>query len=114
VTGGLAWLTVAGSAGAVLVVVLAAFAVGTALSLLVTAGHGQPARRALLATVISPLVMTYLLVWGSGKRLTERRMVASRPGTPGTRPGPAGSSRGRRAAGSPGRRQAPGSVRLAG
>lgn len=33
-----------------------------------------------LVTVISPLVMTYLLVWGSGKRLTERRMIASRPG----------------------------------
>jgi steroid 5-alpha reductase family enzyme len=33
-----------------------------------------------LATVISPLLMTYLLVWGSGKRLTEKRMMQSRPG----------------------------------
>jgi steroid 5-alpha reductase family enzyme len=33
-----------------------------------------------LITVISPLVMTYLLVWGSGKRLTEKRMIDSRPG----------------------------------
>ncbi len=33
-----------------------------------------------LATVISPLLMTYLLVWGSGKRLTEQRMTAGRPG----------------------------------
>ncbi len=33
-----------------------------------------------LAAVISPLIMTYLLVWGSGKRLTEKRMIASRPG----------------------------------
>jgi steroid 5-alpha reductase family enzyme len=33
-----------------------------------------------LATVISPLLMTYLLVWGSGKRLTEKRMVKTRPG----------------------------------
>ncbi len=32
------------------------------------------------ATVISPLLMTYLLVWGSGKRLTERRMIQGRPG----------------------------------
>jgi steroid 5-alpha reductase family enzyme len=36
-----------------------------------------------LATVVSPLVMTYLLVWGSGKRMTEKRMVASRPGYAG-------------------------------
>jgi len=33
-----------------------------------------------LATVISPLLMTYLLVWGSGKRLAEKRMAAGRPG----------------------------------
>jgi steroid 5-alpha reductase family enzyme len=33
-----------------------------------------------LVTLVSPLVMTYLLVWGSGKRLTEKRMVASKPG----------------------------------
>jgi steroid 5-alpha reductase family enzyme len=33
-----------------------------------------------LATVVSPLLMTYLLVWGSGKRLTEKRMIAARPG----------------------------------
>jgi steroid 5-alpha reductase family enzyme len=33
-----------------------------------------------LAAVISPLVMTWLLVWGSGKRLTEQRMIANRPG----------------------------------
>ena len=32
------------------------------------------------ATVISPLLMTYLLVWGSGKRLAEKRMADSRPG----------------------------------
>ena len=36
-----------------------------------------------LATVISPLVMTWLLVWGSGKRLTEQRMIANRPGYAG-------------------------------
>jgi protein-S-isoprenylcysteine O-methyltransferase Ste14 len=35
-----------------------------------------------LATVISPLLMTYLLVWGSGKRLTEKQMAASGPGYP--------------------------------
>jgi steroid 5-alpha reductase family enzyme len=32
-----------------------------------------------LATVVSPLVMTYVLVWGSGKRMTEKRMRDSRP-----------------------------------
>jgi steroid 5-alpha reductase family enzyme len=32
-----------------------------------------------LAAIVSPLVMTYLLVWGSGKRLTEKRMRESRP-----------------------------------
>ena len=31
------------------------------------------------ATVVSPLVMSYLLIWGSGKRLLERQM-AERPG----------------------------------
>jgi steroid 5-alpha reductase family enzyme len=36
-----------------------------------------------LATVFAPLLMTYLLVWGSGKRLTEKRMIASRPGYAG-------------------------------
>lgn len=30
-------------------------------------------------TVVSPLVMSYLLIWGSGKRLLERHM-ARRPG----------------------------------
>ncbi len=35
-----------------------------------------------LATVISPLLMTCLLVWGSGKRLTEKQMAASGPGYP--------------------------------
>jgi steroid 5-alpha reductase family enzyme len=33
-----------------------------------------------LATLVSPLLMTYLLVWGSGKRLTEKRMMQGRPG----------------------------------
>lgn len=32
-----------------------------------------------LVTVISPLLMTYVLVWGTGARLTDRRM-ADRPG----------------------------------
>ncbi|MGW1215902.1 DUF1295 domain-containing protein [Streptomyces sp. NPDC002499] len=34
---------------------------------------------AAVATVVSPLVMSYLLIWGSGKRLLERHM-AERPG----------------------------------
>jgi steroid 5-alpha reductase family enzyme len=33
-----------------------------------------------LVSVISPLITTYLLVRGSGKRLTEKRMITSRPG----------------------------------
>jgi steroid 5-alpha reductase family enzyme len=32
-----------------------------------------------LATLVAPLLMTYLLVWGSGMRLAEKRM-AGRPG----------------------------------
>jgi steroid 5-alpha reductase family enzyme len=33
-----------------------------------------------LATIFAPLLMTYLLIWGSGKRLTEKRMMRNRPG----------------------------------
>jgi steroid 5-alpha reductase family enzyme len=33
-----------------------------------------------LITVLAPALMTWLLVWGSGKRLTEKRMKANRPG----------------------------------
>ena len=55
-----------------------------------------------LATVVSPLLMTYLLVWGSGKRLTEKRMVNGPPRLRRVRRrGPAASSRCRRAAGEP-------------
>jgi steroid 5-alpha reductase family enzyme len=35
---------------------------------------------AALATVFSPLLMTYVLIWGTGQRLADRRMSASRPG----------------------------------
>lgn len=33
-----------------------------------------------LASLVSPLLMTYILTRGTGQRLTERRMMASRPG----------------------------------
>ena len=33
-----------------------------------------------LVTVVSPLLMTYILTRGTGQRLTDRRMAASRPG----------------------------------
>jgi steroid 5-alpha reductase family enzyme len=33
-----------------------------------------------LATVVSPLLMTYILTRGTGQRLTERRMMGDRPG----------------------------------
>jgi steroid 5-alpha reductase family enzyme len=32
-----------------------------------------------LATVFAPLMMTYILTMGTGQRLTDRRMAASRP-----------------------------------
>ncbi|WP_035799309.1 DUF1295 domain-containing protein [Kitasatospora mediocidica] len=32
------------------------------------------------ATLASPLLMTYLLVWGSGKALLERQLIATKPG----------------------------------
>jgi steroid 5-alpha reductase family enzyme len=33
-----------------------------------------------LATVVSPLLMTFILTRGTGQRMTDRRMAASRPG----------------------------------
>jgi len=33
-----------------------------------------------LATIVSPLLMTYILTRGTGQRLTERRMTGNRPG----------------------------------
>jgi hypothetical protein len=46
-----------------------------------------------LPTVVGPPLMTYILTRGTGQRLTDRRMAATRPGTPTTPHGPAASSR---------------------
>ena len=39
--------------------------------------YGSPIQ---LVTVVSPLVMTYILTRGTGQRMTDRRMAGSRPG----------------------------------
>jgi len=65
-------------------------------------GYGAPVQ---LVTLVSPLLMTVILTRGTGQRMTDRRMAASRPGyadyaartsgfipRPPRRPGPAGPS----------------------
>jgi steroid 5-alpha reductase family enzyme len=39
--------------------------------------YGSPIQ---LATLVSPVLMTYILTYGTGQRMTDRRMAASRPG----------------------------------
>jgi steroid 5-alpha reductase family enzyme len=39
--------------------------------------YGSPVQ---LATLVSPLLMTFILTRGTGQRLTDRRMARSRPG----------------------------------